>query len=154
MFGRSLHLFRILGFDVRVNISWAFLAILIAISLARGFFPAMYEGLPEATYWWMAAAGVVGVFFSIVFHELSHSLAARAMGTEMKGITLFLFGGMAHMDQEPKSAWGEMVIAIAGPAFSFALAGLLLWIPDLVQTSEEASPAIAVIHYLGLLNLL
>jgi len=154
MFGRSVRLFRILRFDVRVNISWAFLAILIAISLARGFFPATYAGLPAITYWWMAAGGVVGVFFSIVFHELSHSLAARAVGMEMKGITLFLFGGVAEMDREPTSAGRELVIAIAGPLFSFALAALLLWIPTVFRTGDEMSPALAVVHYLGWLNLI
>ncbi|MBB4285692.1 site-2 protease family protein [Roseospira goensis] len=154
MFGRTLRLFRVFGFEVRVNVSWAFLAILIAISLARGFFPATYAGWPAATYWWMAAAGVIGVFASIVIHELSHSLAARAMGMEMKGITLFLFGGMAEMDQEPASAKGELVMALAGPAISLVLAALLLGLAALGRGPEGAGPAVAVIDYLGWLNLI
>ena len=60
MFGRSLKLFRIFGFNVRVDISWTFLALLIATSLALGFFPNVYEGWPASTYWWLAIAGVIG----------------------------------------------------------------------------------------------
>jgi len=155
MFGRSVKLFTIFGFEVSINISWAFLAILIAVSLAQGFFPATYKGWPAATYWGMAAAGVVGVFFSIVLHELSHSLAARAMGMEMKGITLFLFGGIAHMQQEPSSAKGELIMAIAGPIISLVLAGILLGIVSLLSAPEEsATPTLAVLQYLGWLNLI
>lgn len=153
MFGRNLKLFKLFGFEVRVNISWAFLAILIALSLAQGFFPAVYEGWPKATYWWMAAAGVVGVFFSIVIHELSHSIAARAFGMHMRGITLFLFGGIAEMEDEPKSAKAELVMALAGPAISLALAAACLLLADWGAGGGEPTPAWAVVEYLGWLNL-
>lgn len=152
MFGRNVRLFRIFGFSVRVNISWAFLAILIALSLARGFFPALYAGWPEATYWWMAAAGIVGVFFSIVIHELSHSIAARAFGMEMKGITLFLFGGIAEMEREPPSPKAEFIMAIAGPAISFVLAILFFLSAAAIEGGGDPSPTSAVIEYLGWLN--
>lgn len=62
MFGRSLKLFRILGFDVRVDISWTFFGFLIATSLALGLFPAVYEGWPASTYWWIAVGGVIDCF--------------------------------------------------------------------------------------------
>lgn len=153
MFGRNLKLFRLFGFEVRVNISWAFLAVLIAVSLAQGFFPSVYIGWPKATYWWMAAAGVAGVFFSIVVHELSHSIAARAFGMQMRGITLFLFGGIAEMEDEPKSAKAELVMALAGPAISLVLAGLCLGAAGLAQGSRAPTPAWAVVEYVGWLNL-
>lgn len=153
MFGRNLKLFKLFGFEVRVNISWAFLAILIALSLAQGFFPTVYEGWPKATYWWMAAAGVVGVFFSIVIHELSHSIAARAFGMHMRGITLFLFGGIAEMEDEPKSAKAELVMALAGPAISLVLAGSCLALADWGAGGGQPMPAWAVVEYLGWLNL-
>jgi len=152
MFGRSLKLFTILGFEVRINLSWAFLAILIAFSLARGFFPALYEGWPETTYWWMAIVGVIGVFFSIVIHELSHSLAARAFGMRMRGITLFLFGGVAEMEQEPVSAKAEFVMALAGPAISVIMGALFIWLAGIVQGEGDPTPLSAIIEYLGWLN--
>ena len=150
MFGRSLKLFRVLGFDVRVDISWTFFAILIAMSLALGFFPAVYEGWPASTYWWMAAGGVIGVFFSIVIHELSHSVVSRAFGTGMTGITLFLFGGVAEMKGEPESAKAEFFTAIAGPAISVVLGVLFLWIGSL--GGDQPTPIFALSEYLGRLN--
>ena len=58
-------LFEIAGFAVKVDWSWAILAMLIAWSLAQGFFPSLYEGLPTAAYWWMGIAGVIGLFVAV-----------------------------------------------------------------------------------------
>ncbi|MAW79315.1 MAG: site-2 protease family protein [Parvularcula sp.] len=150
MFGRSLKLFRIFGFNVRVDISWTFLALLIATSLALGFFPNVYEGWPASTYWWLAIAGVIGVFFSIVIHELSHSLTARVFGAGMTGITLFMFGGVAEMEHEPETAKAEFFTAIAGPAISIVLGVLFLWLASF--GGETPTPMIALADYLGRLN--
>jgi Zn-dependent protease/predicted transcriptional regulator len=154
MFGKSLTLFEILGFKVKINISWLFLALLIAWSLAKGFFPELYEGLPEATYWWMAVAGLIGLFFSIVFHELSHSLVARRYGLPMKGITLFILGGVAEMEDEPPSAKAEFLMAIAGPIASLVLAAAFYLLYLLAGAAGVAEPLAGVLRYLGLLNLL
>lgn len=154
MFGKSLTLFEILGFKVKINISWLFLALLIAWSLAKGFFPELYEGLPEATYWWMALAGLIGLFFSIVFHELSHSVVARRYGLPMKGITLFILGGVAEMEEEPPSAKAEFLMAIAGPIASLILAGIFYLLYLLGGELGLPDPLNGVLRYLGLLNLL
>lgn len=154
MFGKSLTLFEILGFKVKVNISWLFLALLIAWSLAKGFFPELYAGLPPATYWWMALAGLIGLFFSIVFHELSHSLVARRYGLPMKGITLFILGGIAEMEEEPASAKAEFFMAIAGPIASLILAALFYVLFLLGEAAGLPEPLNGVLRYLGLLNLL
>jgi len=153
MFGKSLTLFTVFGFTVRVNLTWTFLALLIASSLAVGVFPELYEGLPAETYWVMAAVGVVGLFASIVVHELCHSLVARAFGMEMKGITLFLFGGVAEMEEEPPTAKAELLMALAGPAASVVVAGAFYGAGALAA-GAGAGPAFAgVLDYLGLLNL-
>jgi Zn-dependent protease/CBS domain-containing protein len=154
MFGKSLTLFEILGFKVKINISWLFLALLIAWSLAKGFFPELYEGLPEATYWWMAVAGLIGLFFSIVFHELSHSLVARRYGLPIKGITLFIFGGVAEMTEEPKSAKVEFWMAIAGPIASFVLALAFWLLAGLGRAQGLPVPVTGVLGYLAFINLL
>src|SRR5437879_4372535 len=70
MFGRRLTLFKIFGFEVRLDPSWFFMAILIVWSLASGMFPDQYRGLPVRSYWWMGVAGALGLFASIVVHEL------------------------------------------------------------------------------------
>lgn len=152
MFGRSLTLFEIFGFKININLSWAFIAILIAWSLALGFFPRLYEGLPTATYWWMGIAGVIGLFFSIVLHELAHSLVARAFGTPMKGITLFIFGGIAEMEHEPPTAKAEFLMAIAGPMVSAALAGVFYAMALGVRDFGGGAPLYGVLRYLAMLN--
>ena len=101
MFGQRITLFKMLGFEVRVDASWLIIAVLIVWSLAVGVFPYRLPGLPAATYWWMGIFGALGLFASIVVHEFSHSIVARRNGLPMKGITLFVFGGVAEMESEP-----------------------------------------------------
>ena len=117
-------LFKLMGFEVRLDWSWLILAFLVTWSLATGYFPMKYKNLSQVLYWWMGVAGAVGVFVSIVFHELSHSLVAKRHGLRMKGITLFIFGGVAEMEEEPPSAKAEFYMAIAGPLASLFLAGI------------------------------
>lgn len=149
---RKVKLFELLGFRVQADISWTFLALLVAWSLAQGFFPARYEDLSTATYWWMGVAGVIGLFFSIVFHELSHSLVARHYGLRIGGITLFIFGGVAEMEEEPANPKTEALMAIAGPIASGLLAGgfyiVFLW----GETLDFPAPFLGVVHYLALIN--
>lgn len=122
MFGKRFELFKLAGFAVRVDLSWIVIAVLITWSLASGVFPQFFENLPTATYWAMGVAGALGLFASIILHELSHSLVARRFGMPMKGITLFIFGGVAEMDDEPPTAKAEFAMAIAGPIASVLIA--------------------------------
>ena len=116
MFGNNFTLFTFMGFRVRANVSWLFLALLVTWSLAAGFFPAVYPELATGVHWAMGVAGMIGLFFSLLFHEFSHSLVARHHGMTISGITLFLFGGVAEMQTEPPDPKSEFWIAIAGPA--------------------------------------
>jgi Zn-dependent protease len=150
MFGKGIRLFRILGFDVKVDPSWIVLAVLVAWSLSTGLFPMQVKDLSTGTYWMMGIVGAAGLFLSIIVHEFSHSLVARKGGMPMKGITLFIFGGVAEMGDEPPSPGTELMMAAAGPLASIAIAlvfyGLYSvggWIP---------TPARAVIGYLALIN--
>ena len=149
---RNLVLGRVFGITIKINFTWAFIAALIAWSLAEGFFPAVYEGLPRQMYWWMAAAGVIGLAGSILAHELSHSLVGRAFGIEVKTITLFLFGGAAHLEDEPPNATAEIVMAAAGPAMSLALAAVFNAAAVWSQTASQ--PLAAVLAYLAILNMI
>ena len=115
----DIYLFKPFGFEVRINPSWFFLAFLIAWTLAVGYFPFVYKGLTPLTYWLMGICGALGLFFSIVFHELCHSLVGRRYGLPITGIQLFIFGGVAEMSQEPAEAKTEFLMAAAGPAASF-----------------------------------
>ena len=124
--GRTLPLFNLFGFRVSLDPSWLILGLLIVWSLAAALFPTAYPDLAPATYWWMGVAGAVGVFISIVLHEFSHSLVARRYGLPMHGITLFIFGGVAQMSEEPATPKVEFLMAAAGPLASIVLA-LVFW---------------------------
>ena len=153
MFGKRFELFQIFGFKIRIDSSWFLLAILITWSLATGYFPMVAEDLTTTTYWVMGAFGALGLFASVVFHELSHSLMARQHGVEMEGITLFIFGGVAEMRDEPPSPRAEFQVAIAGPIASVVIAGVF-WGFELLggalpYWSKEAG---VVLGYLAFIN--
>jgi Zn-dependent protease len=154
MMGKPIVLFRLLGFKIQADVSWLFLAVLVTWSLALGLFPVRYPDLPMSTYWSMGVAGAIGLFASLIFHELAHALVARTYGIPIKGITLFLFGGVAEMSEEPKYASVEFLMAIAGPISSFILS-LGFYLLGLVTTvSGFPDPVVGVLRYLAFINLL
>ncbi len=150
---KGYRLFRIFGFEVKLNLTWLLLALLIVWTLAAGFFPADYPGLSTATYWWMGVAGAVGILFSIVFHELSHSLIARRFELPIRGITLFIFGGVAEMEDEPVSPKAEFLMAVAGPLASLFLVLVFSQLQRLTLAQDWSPAIVGVIHYLAMINL-
>jgi Zn-dependent protease/predicted transcriptional regulator len=153
-FGKPITLFKILGFSIRMNVSWIFIAILITWSLAKGVFPVYYPGLSESTYWLMGLGGMIGLFISIIFHELCHSLVARRFDLPMKGITLFIFGGVAEMTEEPKSAKAEFLMAIAGPASSILVALVCFAVGYGGRQLQWPESVNGTILYLGVINII
>jgi Zn-dependent protease/predicted transcriptional regulator len=102
----------------------------------------------------MGIAGAVGLLFSIVFHELWHSLIARRFGLAMRGITLFIFGGVAEMTEEPPSPKAEFFMAVAGPISSVFLSLGLFGIFFLGLSGGWPKSVTGVINYLAFLNLI
>jgi len=152
MFGNRIKLFKLLGFEVRIDWSWIIIAILIVWSLSKGLFPYYYKGLSTQTYWWMGIIGAAGLFVSIIVHEFSHSLVARRYGLAMKGITLFIFGGVAEMAEEPPSAKAEFMMAIAGPLSSILIALIFYGIHAAGKQAGLAEPINGVVGYLAWIN--
>lgn len=152
MFWKRITLFRLLGFAVRIDASWIVIALLVTWSLAAGLFPEQYPDLPPITYWTMGVLGAFGLFFSIIFHEFAHSLVARKYDIPISGITLFIFGGVAEMEKEPKTPRAEFLMAIAGPIASLFL-GIVFWIiGTLLEGAGVSMPVYGVLKYLGLIN--
>jgi Zn-dependent protease/predicted transcriptional regulator len=150
---RQIRLFSLFGFEVKLDLSWLLLGLLISWSLGAGLFPAEYPGLSNQAYTWMGIAGAVGVFFSIVFHEFSHSMVARQYGMPIRGITLFIFGGVAEMEEEPPSPKSEFLMAIAGPLASFLLAFVFSRIEAIGLLREWPTPLIGVSSALAYINM-
>jgi Zn-dependent protease/CBS domain-containing protein len=158
VFGRRIHLFTVLGFSIGIDPSWFVIALIMTWTLAEGVFAPGglldswlgLAGLGAAARWIMGAAGAAALFASIVAHELAHSVVARRYGVQMRGITLFLCGGVAEMADEPPSPEAELLIAIAGPAASVII-GLGLLGLGIVPFPAAAR---AVLLYTGWLNLM
>jgi len=152
MFGRKFKLFKLLGFEVSLDISWIIIAVLIAWSLSTGLFPFQFKNLSRTTYWVMGCIGAVGLFLSIIAHEFTHSIVARRNGMPMKGITLFIFGGVAEMGDEPPSAKAEFQIAVVGPISSLVIALIFYVVYRLGMQVGWSKPVNGVIAYLAMIN--
>jgi Zn-dependent protease len=152
MFRKRIKLFTIFGFEVGIDWSWIILAILVAWSLSVGLFPLRYKNLTTETYWLMGIVGALGLFLSIIFHEMCHSLVARRYGMPMKGITLFIFGGVAEMGDEPPSPKAEFMMAVVGPISSIAMGLFFYAIYFLGRQNGWPEPANGVIQYLAYIN--
>jgi Zn-dependent protease len=118
----SLRFGRIAGIPVGASWSALLIALLIAWSLGGRLLPAQVPGLVPAAYWLAGAAGAVLFLGSLLAHEVGHALVARRAGLRVRGITLWLLGGVAQLEDEPASPGDELRVAIVGPAVSLALA--------------------------------
>ena len=152
MFGKRFKLFTLFGFEVSIDLSWLVIAFLVIWSLASGFFPQQYPGLAPSTYWIMGAFGAVGLFVSIIFHEFWHSIVARSYGMPMHGITLFLFGGVSEMHDEPPSAKFEFLVAVVGPISSIILGFIFVGVLTLGRNWGWPAHVSGLIGYLAMIN--
>src|SRR5206468_10405330 len=74
----------------------------------------------------LGLVGALGLFVSIVVHELGHAVVARLYGVKVRRITLWALGGMAEFDEMPRQRGAEAVVAVVGPIVSVAV-GVLCW---------------------------
>jgi Zn-dependent protease/CBS domain-containing protein len=158
MFAGRWRLFHLFGIPVYVDASWLIILALLTMSLAD-FFPYLlrdyYPELPAlttASYWLMALLAALAFFGCIVLHEMGHAVAARSRQMPIRGITLFMFGGVAEIGDEPPSAGAELVMAIAGPAVSVVLALLFGAAAWLGYQHGWPAPLVVVLAHLGLVN--
>ncbi|MEM5773418.1 MAG: site-2 protease family protein [Anaerolineaceae bacterium] len=115
---------KVWGIPLRLHISWFIIFFLVAWSLAVGYLPSETPGLSRTMYWILGVTTSLLFAASVMAHELGHSYVALRNKVPVKSVTLFIFGGIAQIEQEPKTPKAEFWIAIAGPAVSLAL-GLL-----------------------------
>jgi Zn-dependent protease/predicted transcriptional regulator len=150
----SITLGRLFGVEIGLHYSWFIIALLITLSLV-GHFGATDPNWSRAVVWTSAVVTAVFFFVSIVLHELSHALVARARGVSVRSITLFALGGVATMETPAPDAKTEFWVAAAGPMASvaiglgcYALAASLGWSPQ-----AAVSPSTAVLGWLGYINI-
>ncbi|MBD1906206.1 site-2 protease family protein [Funiculus sociatus GB2-A5] len=107
----------IFGIPLFIDYSWFFILALITLANALDFSTVLGPVLGGGAGLLMALL----LFGSVLLHELGHSLVARKQGIQVNSITLFLFGGIASIEQESKTPGEAFQVAIAGPAVSFVL---------------------------------
>jgi Zn-dependent protease/CBS domain-containing protein len=124
----SFRIARIAGINIEANVSWLVVVVLLAFSLAVTWFPSAAPRQSAATYWILGFIAALLLFASVLLHELAHSLVARARGLPVSSITLFIFGGVSNLQQEPQSPGVEFVMAIVGPLTSLVIGGVSLFL--------------------------
>ncbi len=120
----------LMGIPVRLDYTLVLAVVLIAWSLASGYMPAEYPGLSPREYWITGLLGAITLFTSVLVHELAHSYVAKSSGLPVERITLFIFGGVSEIKEEPKSPGQEFRITVVGPVSSFIIGTVLgsLWL--------------------------
>ncbi len=142
--GNAFNLGRLFGIQFRLHYTWFIIFTLITVSLSWQLFPSSYPDWPLALHWTMGIVTSLLFFASILAHELAHSLVGRANNIPIKSITLFIFGGVAQMTREARSAGAELKMAAAGPACSLAIAGLFYAVSFFTQNAIVPVAAMAI----------
>jgi Zn-dependent protease len=153
MFTARWRLFRLMGIPISLDASWVIILLLIWWSTAT-FFRQAIPLLAPADYWVMGLVTALAYFVCIVLHELGHATVARAEGIPIRGITLFLFGGVAELGAEPPSAAKEFWMAIAGPVVSAVLGVLFAVLAYFGSENGWMAPVVLVLRYLAIINFL
>jgi len=141
---------KLFGVAVRLHYSWFVIFIVVTWSLTANYFPSQF---PDWNLGLSLLAGIVTslLFFgSVLAHELMHSIVGNALGVPIRQITLFIFGGVAQMSEEPRRPKDEFRMAIAGPLTSLVIGAIFWAVYSLVDVGWEF--VIAVSYWLGLIN--
>jgi len=143
--GSAFNLGKLFGIQLRLHYTWFIIFTLITVSL-------VYPDWSHPIYWILGIVTSLLFFASVIAHELAHSLVGRANGIPIKSITLFIFGGMAHMTKEANRPGAEFKMAIAGPACSLVIGGLfaLLWF----FTRDTIEPIATMAYWPAFINVL
>jgi Zn-dependent protease len=147
----SVNLGKIMGIPIGIHYSWLIIFFLITATLGQYFFPWLYPNWSTAGYWIIALSTSLLFFASLLAHELAHGVVAVRSGIEVKGITLFIFGGAARISREATAASTELLMAVAGPVTSVGIAGVfaLIWL----VSRHTVEPLAAMSIYLCWVNL-
>lgn len=147
----SIRLGKIFGIPIGVDYSWFLVFILFTWTFAVGYYPSEFKNWSTAQYWIVGAITAFMLFVSVLLHELGHSLVALRYKIPVRNITLFIFGGISQISEEPVSALSEFWITIAGPIISFVLAGIFAL---LTLITSGFAPLLAIVKYLAYINLI
>jgi len=151
----QIKLGRVFGVEIGLRYSWLIIALLITLSLARYFHVANLDW-GAGVIWALAIVTAALFFASIVAHELSHAVVARARGLRVRSITLYALGGVAQIEGKAGAAKTEFWMAIAGPITSIIIGLICLtltWALGGEPTVIPQAPVEAMFWWLGYINI-
>lgn len=152
---QSLSLGRVYGIPVGIDYSWFLVFVLVTWTLATSYFPTEFKNWTAVEYWVVSGVTAFLFFFSVLLHELGHSLVAKRFKIPVEKITLYIFGGISEIKAEPETASAEFWITLAGPAVNLILAGILAALAAAISpAASTVSPLLAVLKYLAYINLI
>ncbi len=160
--GRSIKLARVFGVRIGVDVSWFFVFFLVIYLMSQNYreiFPGQ-----ETKAFVLAVVSAILFFLSILLHELGHALTAKRLGIGIASIDLWLFGGIAKMERDTRSAAEEFKVAAAGPAVTLIIAAACFGVASLISGVDAAargtalddsgvSGTVAVLGWLALVNI-
>lgn len=148
----SIRVGSLFGIPFYISYSWFFIFGVVTISLTFGQYPEILPLWPKSTHIILGIITSLLFFGSVILHELAHGIVARSMGLPVKSITLFLFGGVAHISSEATKPVSELLMAIVGPFSSLLLAAAfgLVW----MVSSPLFAPVAAAASWLALVNVI
>ena len=152
VFGTSWRVGRVAGIEIRIDSSWAVIALLITYSMYLRL-SVLYPELSGGGAVALAILSAVLFFGSVLVHEFAHALVSQARGIRVQDITLFLFGGATRARVESRGPGDEFLIALVGPLTSGLLAGLF-WIVAGLGSDVLSRPLTGTLGYLAWTNLL
>lgn len=159
MFRKAYRLpFKLLGIPVLLDVTFLIILPIFAFSIAGrvGYWAQLVgvEDHPSLHHTWvpylLGLITAIGLFVSVIIHELAHAVAARLYGVKTRSITLWLLGGVAALDEMPRQRGAEAVVAFVGPVISVVV-GLACWAAFLALPAP-AFPARFVFGYLAMMN--
>lgn len=158
-------LFHVRGIPIGVDWSW-FAVLFVIIWLLSGFYRDLLVASQESFEpYALAVASALLFFGSILLHELGHAWVALRNGIGITHITLWMFGGIAGLDRDSKTAGEEFRIAAAGPLVTFliaaaclalggALEGAAFWEAASFKVGADVSGPVAILAWLANINTL
>jgi Zn-dependent protease/predicted transcriptional regulator len=158
---------RLFGIEIALDLSVLLVVVLVLLSLGLGVLPVWHPAWGPVLDWGIAAAAALLFVASVLAHEISHALVARAQGIPIAGITLFVFGGVTRMEDEPHTPRAELLVAIVGPLTSLVIGIAALYggsflareaiqanIDDPTAALRAASPGATLLLWLGPINVM
>ncbi len=146
---RRIGLGQVAGVEVSVTYTWPIFA-LVTFALTFGYLPGSMPNYPPLDFALLGVLSILLLFGSVLVHELSHSLVARARGLGVRRITLFVLGGYTEIEGDVDDPVDEILIFLVGPLSSLALAASFF---GLGRIPNSGGPVLAIMPYLATINL-